>query len=732
MRRNSMTLRRRFATLAFALLAIPAATAHAAADEKSEIAAAYYEAFYLEAGIRDFEAAIAAYDELAKRATGDANFRAAALLGKGRCLRARARHDEARVAFEAVLALDPANAEAKSALEAKHDALDPELASQIRRRILDLEGPDRERAVGDLAGYGLAAIPILEENLRSRNIAIVRGCAQALFGRSSAHRERGLAAITRALRDPQVAFHAVIASEVHNPEGVSSEAALDYIEVALGSEDPAVRLGAIRMASSFQGRLANPGPEDPARIRLDVIYVAAFGDSDRDVAAIAAATAKRERPTVDAALLELARSAAGDLVIQALQCALSPPPLSEEWLTLVIARLADVDWGIRNAAFSSFSNHWTRGEFGSERFVDAFRACIDDGHRRSLVLSLEARKPAHVETWEALRALALADASAEVRQSCYELIRRGRNDSHAFAPPERPQMPRLLEDAVSDDPKLALQALEVLTLAPEPGDVEVIARVFERHPRELDSYVVDILAQYDSEAALAQLEEFVETSRDLVASRAARHLATKRGADYAPRLAAIMGARSDDPLVLLRHEMQNDLLLVRDPEFLRRFALALPRERWTASMLDRIGAAVATPLSELVVEGLRNASPDVRAAACRLVVTWNVETVDESLLALLDDPMPIAARAAQEALAALRTTRELRVKTALDLEFDRGAAITQARAMLADTDALKRRGGALALGALCDVASVPRLVALLDDPDAGVREAALAALAKIE
>ena len=83
---------------------------------------------------------------------------------------------------------------------------------------------------------------------------------------------------------------------------------------------------------------------------------------------------------------------------------------------------------------------------------------------------------------------------------------------------------------------------------------------------------------------------------------------------------------------------------------------------------------------------------------------------------------------ASAAVEAIQKRKYQRTTAALFGPAGRSAAIERAMRLLKSKDPVDRQGGALALGALGDVAAVPALMDLLEDSDLSVRKAAVKAL----
>lgn len=155
------------------------------------------------------------------------------------------------------------------------------------------------------------------------------------------------------------------------------------------------------------------------------------------------------------------------------------------------------------------------------------------------------------------------------------------------------------------------------------------------------------------------------------------------------------------------------------------------------STLFNLVAENSTPerRSAWILAGLASKEPSVQKHAANKAKNHNLVEAWRHLLPLLDSQDLEVRREAKEALEYIRSLRELKESYARvnRLQADEGGkALADAKAMLKSGDPAKRRGAALALGALGDPSAVALLLRVLDDDaDASVREAALAALERL-
>jgi HEAT repeat protein len=124
-------------------------------------------------------------------------------------------------------------------------------------------------------------------------------------------------------------------------------------------------------------------------------------------------------------------------------------------------------------------------------------------------------------------------------------------------------------------------------------------------------------------------------------------------------------------------------------------------------------------------------SGEADATAAWMAGMLHVEEAWPHLIALLESPQDGLRKTAKEALDEIRAYRELRASFEQFGEGGRSKALQDAKALLKSESAEKRRGAALAIGALGDPGGVPALLELLSDPDAAVRAAALQALERL-
>jgi HEAT repeat protein len=184
-----------------------------------------YWAFKLETEKRDFNGALSAWTRALEAATasGDAQLVKKTQLGRARCLLALGRRDEAKGLLDALLAADPKDADAKALLtqldKGGHTA--DELAAEAGE-LLDLYmkavaqnnvDSSIQQVREDVIRMGDAAVPALALRLRDLHSRIVAEAAELLDRIDS---ERSIAALADGLRDPAVAYPALLVNVPKN------------------------------------------------------------------------------------------------------------------------------------------------------------------------------------------------------------------------------------------------------------------------------------------------------------------------------------------------------------------------------------------------------------------------------------------------------------------------------------------------------------------------------------
>ncbi|NUN52606.1 MAG: HEAT repeat domain-containing protein, partial [Planctomycetaceae bacterium] len=168
------------------------------------------------------------------------------------------------------------------------------------------------------------------------------------------------------------------------------------------------------------------------------------------------------------------------------------------------------------------------------------------------------------------------------------------------------------------------------------------------------------------------------------------------------------------------------------PEVAVAFFEAFPEEKRTGILFQQVSFVLPAEKRNAYVNGyLSDPRPDMAAAAAWVVRRFNMVEYWPRLLPLLDNADEKVRIEAQEALDSIRKYREL--KESFERYGMEGSkkALDDAAALAKDPDPVKRKGAALALGALGEPSGVPLLLALLDDKDPSVREAALSALERL-
>lgn len=831
------------ALLAFVLLGGGAARA------QDETAAAFYKAYYLESGLRDFQQAEKAYADLAAKATAPAakNYLVSALIGRGRCLQTLGRHDEAKRVLESALAVDPDNAEATRLLTPSfEDGIDPELKVRITALVQKLGTAERDQAMNDLGKVGALALPFLRDGLRSRDVAIVENCAVVLTQQKSPAAYRVLA---DGFRDPAVLFPQRLTSNFSDLAAIPET--LDVLEAAMDSSDVSIRTSAVNQTRNLSGdrstldrgrlvellrrALRDPDPSVAQRLAdfgfvADEIVIELSPDlvpwlktlsgyalesalkSIREmtgtveeleefaaeqlehedggvrVRAVQWLKHRLEHDAVDPklafeVLLARTRDPASDIVRDAAQTLEKYPqlwlddesaarvrslvlessrgPSSKAALEIVsrllplLARQQRVDEAQLAEHFDAIADGFPRrsGEenyafvnaiYQAARFatddqaglIQFFRNCFRR-HSEEVVqiaiLDLVSRLGSPGSD-PPMKSVALESPHVSIRGRLYAQIA---NTSPAARQTSIELSPiaysNLGDDINSPNPVVANPAWDLAKLLPSPALADAVKQRFEYSdsPNRADIlFLYQSCGGFDSVPILEQVLA-APRSRDEWQS-AAFGLMKYQGVAALPNVVATIGddpARADDLAGALQWGPGST------PEGTRLLfeglAGQLAPHQISFELLEQANETLEAPVPIIVEKGLQATDPRARALACRIAGHWRQESAEPKLLELLDRDVPSVSTAAQVALDNIRQRRDLRSATKYSLGFDKSKAIAEARALLGDQDPLKRRGGALALGALGDVSAVPLLLRLLDDRDVQVRETALTALGKL-
>lgn len=838
-------------TLLLAFAATPALPAAIARTDDPH-AAAFYEAFYLESGLRDFERAEQAYAAVAMKATTPSakNYLVSALVGRGRCLIALGRRDEAKRVLDSALAIEPGHAEATRLLAPPEDSgIDPELKARITALVQKLATSEREQAAADLRRVGALALPFLADGLRSRDVAVVDQCA-ILLGQHST--PASCAILAAAFRDPAVVFPRSLGAALPHLQPVAGS--FEVFDLASRSQDPELRTTATSRAQLF----ANDTRDDDRVLLIAILERAlldpdpavsrsltVFGRLDREIIvslvdawipwferldlqsslnipdsiaridpplpqleAFAAGWLRHPDPRVRsfsrmkwlAIRLEkntIAEPVAIELVLGGFEH--EPQDASEsasllrhfEIETIRAARdplLAVAQKCLRTAhtkddarCLQTILEELDRAKTFTEQDVAAMFATLDDrwssldtelAERLLGVVGLAADatltpRERSRENDLVLRALDTV-ANDDLAVAIVDQRMRGRSAIHeidANAMLEHPSsrvrarflkrsrevgspisgvgtipaaklsaraIEHLAKDLVDPDRRLAEDAFRVATEIPSPAFTTAARARYHAAPESEKAMALHFLHRCAREDARAELEAALASASDDLWSIAVGAIVEDTMLELLPRVVASAG-----PAGLRTRGLSNS---IEGRGGLERAARrdcavavidALAPEQFDGESIERYARLFDEPHGPLVLRGIGATAARARLIACEVAAKWCFEAAEPRLVELLDRDVPDVAAAASRALEAIRNRRELKTSTRLALSFDKSQAIADARELLKSDDPMKRRGGALALGALGDLSAVPQLLKLLDDRDAQVRDAVLTALGKL-
>jgi HEAT repeat protein len=170
------------------------------------------------------------------------------------------------------------------------------------------------------------------------------------------------------------------------------------------------------------------------------------------------------------------------------------------------------------------------------------------------------------------------------------------------------------------------------------------------------------------------------------------------------------------------------------PDVLTAYLEALPPDQYSGFLLvlaAKVEDQRLQPVLRKIVLRLLASTDGSERTAAAMAGKLHVEEAWPHLIALLESPRAGTREAAKQALDEIRAYRELRASFEQFGEGGRTKALQDAKALLKSESAEKRRGAALAIGALGDPGGVPALLELLSDPDAAVRAATLQALERL-
>lgn len=828
------------------MAALALAPLRAEAGEDS-VEAKFYRGYYLETALRDFDGALAAYDEAEKLATGDAaKFLVPTLVAKARCLQAKGKFDEAKPLLTRVLEIDPSNVEAKRSLELTRapNAIDPAVEARLDELVRKLGTSEREQATADLKSIGAVKYPFLENGLRSPEVGVVSGCAVLLASDGSTV---ALAILAEAMRSPDVKFPASLQAGFNYGSGASR---FDLVEIAIQSADEELRQAAvnagIRMTmfdpinTISMDRIAavveracqdvSPGVVEPLIYfkSWDPKMVERFANQLVSIVPRLNPEAKRkfasnvvemrsQNPLLDQWLLSCEKDP-DPAVRQSLQlriarrCTDGTMPVGE-MLHHALVALEDpssnvIEAALRGAEFAApqFSvgdsnrffdaaaialSRWEGTQLDNlDRVLRIAELCQDTGNDRldriwksilpvlpkcSDKLQVQVFKmmnqvarnrlvsPQGIEfVWTC--ALSIESEAVQLRcvreilpfglsskeeqeiqvskalSSPYRSVRFERYHSEATGMGVRVLNEALLRVVAGDMPEVSAEKarariLEFVASNPNAIFLEPVRRYFEDSAGKLRRTALWTYVLCAGEEAVPLLKKLVEPN------------SADRDMAY-PLLISRLGVDGVDAFIdWYRSSMQKlvtpggestglVLVFIKDQasrrEFAKQLMERLPVEEWSLSLMRDLESMCDGVDPRLVEIALGSSDRAVVEHALDLAIAWLPESAEPSIVPYLDSKDSTLARAAQKALSAIRERRELRNVTKLSLSFDKSKAIEESRQLLSSEDPVKRRGGALALGALGDVSAIPLLLKLLDDKLPEVREAALSALSKLD
>lgn len=214
--------------------------------QPTEAETAYFHAYWLEHGMRDFAGAAEAYakaaDALAKTEKKDLLVKA--LAARGNLLQKLGRAAEAAAVFQRALALDPEQAEVRNALKGTEaraggtQEAEDEFAAKVRQLIelMAVPVPAAADAREQIEALGAKAAPWLEQALRSRRPDVVSAAARFLLEMEG---DAGWKAVLGALGDEAIVHVDPIVQAFRDRP--PSMAKLELVSTALKHKNPMVR-----------------------------------------------------------------------------------------------------------------------------------------------------------------------------------------------------------------------------------------------------------------------------------------------------------------------------------------------------------------------------------------------------------------------------------------------------------------------------------------------------------
>ncbi len=301
-------------------------------------------------------------------------------------------------------------------------------------------------------------------------------------------------------------------------------------------------------------------------------------------------------------------------------------------------------------------------------------------------------------------------------------------DPLALAGPVSAVLPRISADMASEDKSLRDAAIGVACMAPDPALAKDLRALHDQASGELRARYLEVLVRAAGKDALDAVRADMASKDPAVRSEALGRLVISLGTTEPAEIQAYLasgGLPSEVAALWNRWENPPPVAL------LRAFLKSLPQDRIDDEVLS---AARNLPAAErwwILEKALHSGSAATRQMAASHASDWRAVEAIPMLAELLDDPEEGVRTNASAALQELRNYIELKSTAARMREGGEANTFALAEGMLRDADPLKRRGAILALAALGDKSAVAILLKALDDPDKGVREAALGALERL-
>ncbi len=311
----------------------------------------------------------------------------------------------------------------------------------------------------------------------------------------------------------------------------------------------------------------------------------------------------------------------------------------------------------------------------------------------------------------------------EVRTATYRFLARTNRTSDVVR-----ALPRLAEDLAANG-DLGDSAFRIAQ-GTSSANLEAGARAY--WDRAGDESALIFLVECGGERTVGDLVRALRSQNIAVVGRAASFLAYLQGAAAADTFVEWIEATGDsssfvsmfDQRLLQQHGLPTPVL--------SEFAMKLPERLLTAPLIDVLVTRVdARALERVTTVGLKSDDVETLRAASDAARSGAFESALPALAKLLDSPNESLRLHASDAVNAIQLRLRNRQHQSLIAEGGAARTLERARALVRDDDPIRRRGGALALGALGDPAAIPLLLDLLDDEDAAVRDAALRALEKL-